>query len=64
MTKREVKHIFDCEILPGIQRLEQRNGGRDQTMRRTAWNDHVDALYKDGKITERQADTWQNPYDK
>lgn len=57
MKKTEAKRLFDTEVLPALR-------CHDKTSLRCAWNDFVDGLYKSGEITERQADTWQNPYDK
>lgn len=36
----------------------------DRVAKRTAWNDYVDALQKQGYISAKQAETWVNPYDK
>ncbi len=34
----------------------------DNVSIRSAWNDYVDYLQKDGKITEKQAMNWTNPF--
>lgn len=57
MTKVEVKARFDADVKPYIN-------SQDKVALRTAWNDFVDTLQKDGQITEHQANTWRNPYDK
>lgn len=48
MTKREALREFKA----GYQ------GSRDKASMRTAWNDYTDYLYKDGRISARQYDTW------
>lgn len=55
--KTEVRQVFESEILPTLNPT-------DKVAIRCAWNDYVDALQKDGQITERQAMTWTNPYAK
>lgn len=35
---------------------------KDRTALREAWNNYTDSLCKDGMITERQYETWTNPY--
>lgn len=34
----------------------------DTIAKRTAWNDFVDMLEKDGDITPRQSHSWSNPF--
>lgn len=34
----------------------------DKIMRRQAWADYTDMLYKDGAITEHQNNNWNNPF--
>jgi hypothetical protein len=54
MTKREAAARFRANILPGIP-------ADDKPAKRQAWNDYVDALQRDGAITERQASSWDQP---
>ena len=64
MTKKEVLTEFKQFQLPLIQDSEANcNGKIDYPMRRQAWNDYADYLYKDKKITYNQYMTWCNPYD-
>lgn len=55
MTKSEAIAEFKAEILPLV--VEQ-YGPRDKPAIREAWNNWTDALCKDGRITQRQYDTW------
>ena len=41
----------------------RRYGKSDKTAIRCAWNDYVDMLEKEGRISAWQAETWVNPYD-
>lgn len=34
----------------------------DSIAKREAFNDYVDGLNKDGLVTDKQANTWSNPY--
>lgn len=54
MTKQQAVEYFKEHVLPDLDTT-------DLPLVRTAWNDYVDALQKDGQITERQADTWGQP---
>jgi len=57
MTKPEAKAIFEETILPEIK-------DDGVVAIRCTWNDFVDELNKEGKITNWQAFNWVNPYDK
>lgn len=35
---------------------------RDKPAARQAWVMYVDSLHRDGLITDRQAETWDNPF--
>lgn len=55
MTKREAVALFlEQWAATGIR--------NDPTWKRTAFNDFVDSLHKDRRITDRQANTWSNPF--
>ena len=60
MTKKEAEQEFRSCFLDEIRREYGKN---DKVAIRTGWNDFVDYLQKEGRITERQADTWSNPFD-
>lgn len=34
----------------------------DDIAKREAWNNYVDMLNKDGLVSDKQANTWSNPY--
>lgn len=55
MTKNEAHHIFLESILPNLAHT-------DKVAKRTAWNDWVDSLEKDGTIDSWQAQAWVNPF--
>lgn len=60
MNQREAKEAFieyagpefirDCKRSPDLPAL------------REVWNNFTDMLCKDGRITQRQYDTWLNPF--
>lgn len=39
-----------------------RSYDHDRIMKQQAWLAFVDSLNKDGLITDKQADTWSNPF--
>lgn len=53
-TKRQAETEFRADHLTRIPT-------NDRPALRMAWNDYVDALQKSGRITERQAETWDQP---
>ena len=55
MTKNEATTLFDRSIKRYITPT-------DKVAIRCAWCDFVDALVKNGDITEARADRWGNPY--
>lgn len=59
MTKREAFSQFRNFIEPGVIKYY---GKTDRIALRTAWNDWTDSLCKSGDITQRQYDSWTNPY--
>lgn len=54
MTKKQAIELFN-EAFGG-------SFGDDIVAKRTAWNDFTDSLMKDGEITEKQYDTWTQPF--
>jgi len=56
MTKAEAMKLF--------RYIYKTRGYRkgDDTAKRTEWNDYTDALCKDGLITSKQYDTWDQPF--
>lgn len=62
MTKAEALAEFREFVLPYVRETYEQDGRVDVIARREAWINYVDALYKDGRITDKQADTWTNPF--
>ena len=65
MTKKQVRELFDeCYPRETFLGPHGRNGRMviDDVMRREAWNDFVDSLNKDRKVSDHQAFTWSNPF--
>lgn len=60
MTKQDALASFR-ESWSGLLSVEPQWRG-DTTAKREAWNNYTDSLCKDGSITSRQYDTWQNPF--
>jgi hypothetical protein len=52
-TKKQVLQMFR-EIYTGPR--------GDVVWKRETWNNLTDTLYKDRQITERQCETWTNPF--
>jgi hypothetical protein len=61
VTKSNAEKLFRLEILPLLRKRYDRKGHIDCAARRTAWNDYVDGLQKDGAISESQARRWTQP---
>lgn len=59
-TKKQVDEFFKMEIFPSIKKLEY-NGIKDIPLRRETYNNYIDSLYKDGEITEKQANSFIIP---
>lgn len=61
----ELKRELDSRaktILPTIRAKFERDGRIDRPARAEAWNNWTDGLCKAGVITQRQYDTWSNPF--
>lgn len=59
MSKKDVITSFENEILPDIKKREGKNP--DVPMRREAFNNYIDALHKDGEISDKLVDTLALP---
>lgn len=59
MRKEQAVRDFKENILPELRKMY---GNNDKVAIRTAWNDYTDMLCKDGIITQRQYNTWGNPF--
>ena len=64
MTYREAVREFKKNDLPRIVRFEKSYGRTtpDKAMRGQCWNDWTDSLQRDGIITAKQYDRWENPF--
>ena len=55
MTKKQALEQFRSELKPYIPK-------GDVPAIREAWNNYTDSLCKDRLITEKQYETWTNPF--
>ena len=58
MTKVEAVKDFNNHVKPSIIK---RYGKNDKPAMRQAWNDYIDSLQRDGRISMKQANTWDSP---
>ena len=58
-TKKEMLAIFMEQLKENKQKHSQKV---DKITLREWWNNYVDSLNKDGLVTDKQADTWTNPF--
>ena len=59
IRKWQVVADFRDVILPDIIK---RYGPNDKPAKAEAWNNYTYALYKNGQITQKQYETWMNPF--
>lgn len=62
MTKQQALQMFKEEILPFIKQQYEQDGIKDTIARREAWNNFTDTLCKNGDITTKQYEKWDNPF--
>ncbi len=61
LTKAEALQIFKDQLTEN----KARHAGKvDRVALCESWHNYVDSLCKDGLLTEKQADTWTNPFHK
>ena len=60
MSTAEANKLFRYIYKIKAIRLGYRRG--DEVAKRTEWNDYTDALCKDGLITSKQYNTWDQPF--
>ena len=60
----ELQKMTKAEAVKMFRELYKRWGGRraDPIAKRTEWNDWTDSLCKDNLITDKQYDSWSNPF--
>ena len=55
LTKKAIDRVFIHLAMPVVRDIEYINGSKkDITLRCTSYNDFIDQLHKDGKITDKQ----------
>lgn len=59
MTKREAREHF-IELW-GAENIRY-NKLHDKPALREAWNNYVDGLHRERRITDKQVQTWLNPF--
>lgn len=62
LTKREAVSIFKEQLRERVASGHWTYRAGDVPAHRKAWNNFTDSLCKDGIITEKQYETWTNPY--
>ena len=64
MTQKKAFTLFVRDVLPNIEKREQElyNGKRDLGLRREAWTNFIDCLHRERKITDKQAQNWDQVY--
>ena len=60
MTKKEAKKEFESRY--ACSACHTIHLGSDKVALREGWNNYTDFLCKEGRITQKQYDTWDNPY--
>ena len=60
MNKAEAVKLFRFIYKVKAIQLGYRRG--DEVAKRTEWNDYTDALCKDGLITQKQRENWDQPF--
>ena len=61
-SNRQALQIFKAEVLPSVREQYEQDGEIDRIARREEWNNWLDALCKDGQITQQAYDTWDCPW--
>jgi hypothetical protein len=59
MTKNQALQDFKENILPAVV---SKYGKNDKVAICEAWNEYTDMLCKDGLISMKQYETWDNPF--
>lgn len=61
MNKIQAVQEFKDIILPSVKGIFEQSGRKDKPARRMAWQNFVDMLCKEGKVTTNQFNTWHDP---
>jgi hypothetical protein len=64
VTQKKAFTLFVRDILPSIEERELKpyGGKRDLGLRREAWVNFIDNLHKEGRITDKQVNSWDQVY--
>ena len=62
MTKQEVYSNYKESIQEFYTSMRLYKRDHDKIMMREEWNNYIDALHKDGSITDYQVNNWSNPF--
>ena len=61
MTKKEAEKEFLEDVLPLVKDLYEKDHIPDYPARSEAWNNFIDYLNKEGRVTDKQASSWVCP---
>ena len=61
ITRDEAIANFTENILPWVKEQYEQDGVADFPARSEAWNNFVDDLHQDGKISDWQVNNWSHP---
>lgn len=62
MTKLKMNKLEALDQFKETHAEYMKENKGDKVAIRTAWNDYTDFLMKDGMITEKQYETWSQPF--
>jgi hypothetical protein len=60
-TKREALSEWRSSYLPSVVDTYEADGVADYPARRMSWTTFVDALHREGEISDKQAQNWAQP---
>jgi hypothetical protein len=61
MTRKQAIGYFNSNVLPFVKLRHEKDGVKDLSARRMAWNNWTDHLCKDGAISDWQFQNWSQP---
>jgi len=54
--------VTKAQALSEFRECVGRSYDHDRTMKREAWFNFIDSLHRDGLVTDKQVNTWSNPF--
>jgi hypothetical protein len=54
--------VTKAQALTEFRECVGRSYDQDSIMKREAWNNFIDSFHRDGLITDKQVNTWTNPF--